>query len=361
MIHPINWTRKQSKATLGALRSIATLHGTAPIAEQERELIEGIRINILRYAEGPEDEPAGRVRPADLAEILEDDDHRDRAAQLIALMPFAVRPYAGSKTYIVEKYLDSLGKSMHALEDFIGARQKHNRSMTYCALRKLGRDIFPKLDASEIDQELLDLIANAQGNPAEHERYQSLEGYPKGSLGRAFWDFYAQFDWPLPGDPLWISEDLTVRHDLVHVLCDYDVSINGEFRVSAFAAGNSEQFNWMIAMLGFTPPYVSTGEQFRARDFFDAYFRGVNASQSFVDHWDFWSVMEHPVEDLRRTYLISNSKPWSQNQSQPLREARTGRLSPEEEAERIDNTFQVLPDVGPAPAEMPREGETKTA
>jgi hypothetical protein len=98
-----------------------------------------------------------------------------------------------------------------------------------------------------------------------------------------------------------------VRHDLVHILCDYDISINGEFRVSAFAAGNSNCFNWLIAMLGFTPPYISTGEQFRASDFFEAYMCGANAAESFVDNWDFWPMLEFQIEDLRREYRIQDS------------------------------------------------------
>ena len=141
-------------------------------------------------------------------------------------------------------------------------------------------------------------------NSEELARYESLKNYPKGSFGRAFWDFYAQFDWPLPGDPLWISEELTVRHDLVHVLCNYDISINGEFCVSAFTAGNSEHFNWMIAMLGFTPPYVSKGTSFHPKDFATAYQRGANATKSFVDHWDFWPLLNKQVNDLHKEYNI---------------------------------------------------------
>ncbi len=152
--------------------------------------------------------------------------------------------------------------------------------MEYCALRKLGRDVFPYQDPEGRYKEILKLLKDAEGDPAELERYKSLQGYPAGSLGRAFFDFYAQFDRPLPGDPLWISEDLTVRHGLVHVLCSYDISVNGEFCVSAFTAGNSECFNWMIAMLGFTPPYVSTGAQFHPDDFTHAYARGERASRS---------------------------------------------------------------------------------
>ena len=88
------------------------------------------------------------------------------------------------------------------------------------------------------------------------------------------------------------------------MLGSYDISICGEFCVSAFSAGNSERFNWMIAMLGFTPPYVSTGEHFHPDLFFAAYHRGVNATHSFVDNWDFWPLLEQPLEDLRADYRI---------------------------------------------------------
>jgi hypothetical protein len=54
-----------------------------------------------------------------------------------------------------------------------------------------------------VENELKKLVADAEGDPEELARYQGLEKYPDGSLGRAFWNFYRQFNWPLPGDPRW--------------------------------------------------------------------------------------------------------------------------------------------------------------
>lgn len=304
MIHPCDWTCEHSKEVLSVLRAIATLHGAAPASSEELALLEGVRINILHHPELTETEQNVHWHPEDLAAVVQDQEHRDRAAELIALMPYATRPYSDTKTYISEKFLEAIGQNMHEMEDFIGARQKHSRNMEYCALRKLGRDVFPFLNEDEQNRELLKLLQEAEGNPEELARYQSPQNYPAGSLGRAFWEFYAQFDWPLPGDPLWISEDLTVRHDLIHVLCEYDISIDGEFRVSGFTAGNSERFPWMIAMLGFTPPYVSTGQQCRPEDFLSAYVRGLNATCSIVDRWDFWEEMEQPLQEVRGKYGI---------------------------------------------------------
>ncbi|MEM8955455.1 MAG: hypothetical protein AAGD22_14980 [Verrucomicrobiota bacterium] len=304
MIHPPDWTFDQSRGILGALCSIASLHGTAPVSQQEKELIEGIRINILGHPEIEHDDEELHIRPPELAALFTDSDHKARAAELIALMPYAVRPYSDSKTYISEKFLEQLGENMHQLEDFLGAREKHIRNQEYCALRKLGRDVFPYEDPDGRYKEVLKMLKEAEGDPEQLERYQALEGYPAGSLGREYFDFYAQFDWPLPGDPLWISEDLTVRHDLIHVLGSYDISINGEFKVAGFTAGNSTTFNWMIAMLGFTPPFVSVGQQCDPKDFVEAYQRGVNAKASFVDHWDFWPFMERQLDDIRDEFGV---------------------------------------------------------
>jgi hypothetical protein len=304
MIHPPNWTVEQSKATLSALRGIATMHGAAPMAPEEAQLIEGARVNILRCPAITDADEDVHIKPDQLAAVMQDDEHKERAAQLLALMPYASRPYTDGKTYISEKYIEAIGENMHRVEDFVGARQKHMQNLEYCALRKLGRDVFPYLDPDGEHKELLKLLKDAEGDPDELARYKSLQGYPAGTLGRAYFDFYAQFDWPLPGDPLWISEDLTVRHDLVHLLCDYDISINGEFCVTGFTAGNSERFNWMIAMLGFTPPYVSTGEAFHPDAFNAAYARGSNAAKSFVDNWEFWPLLEHQVGDLRTEFQI---------------------------------------------------------
>jgi ubiquinone biosynthesis protein Coq4 len=155
-----------------------------------------------------------------------------------------------------------MGQNMHLLEDFIGARKKHSKNMEYCVLRKLGPEVFSRTDVDGQHQEMLELLKDAEGDPKELERYKALESYPAGSLGKGFWDFYAQFAWPLPGDQHWISEELTVRHDLIHVLCSYDISINGEFQVAAFTAGNSQLFNWMIATLGLLPPTFQSGSNF---------------------------------------------------------------------------------------------------
>lgn len=303
---PVDWTADQSQALLTALRAIATLNGTADLAPAEQELLEGVRRIILRHPELPDDASRTFPQPPDLARAIEDPEHRRRAAEALALMPYAQRPYDNDKLHVSDRFVEALGEDLHRMEAFLGARAKHSRHLEYCTLRRVLAEVLPTDDPEAVKRELAKLVGDAEGDPAELARYQALEGFPAGSLGRGFWDFYRKFNWPLPGDPLWISEDLTVRHDLVHVMGDYDISVNGEFQVAGFTAGNSERFNWMIAMLGFTPPYVSTGEGFVPADFLRAYERGQRATRSFVDQWEFWPVMDQPLTDLRQAYGLDS-------------------------------------------------------
>src|ERR1700688_4342176 len=148
MIKPPTWTIEQSKAVLGALASIATLHGTAPADPAETALIDGIRINILNHSELKDADENLLLQPAELADSIPDAENRKRASQLIALMPYAVRPYSDAKTFIAERFIEAMGENMHLLEDFIGARQKHSKNMEYCALRKLGPEVYSKTDVA---------------------------------------------------------------------------------------------------------------------------------------------------------------------------------------------------------------------
>ncbi|MCC7376048.1 MAG: hypothetical protein IT581_15425 [Verrucomicrobiales bacterium] len=300
----MSWTSGQSIALLSALRSILTLNGTAECADAETQLIEGVRQVVLQHPELTDAQLGVFPQPADLAVAITDPEHRRRAGELLAVAPYASRPFDNTKLHIADRFVEALGEDMHEMEAFNGARSKHCRHLEYCTLRRMLADVLPTDDKAAVERELQKLAGDAEGDPQELARYQGLEKYPDGSLGRAFWKFYRQFNWPLPGDPRWISEDLTVRHDLVHVLCDYDITVNGEFMVAGFTAGNSQRFPWMIALLGFTPPYVSTGEAFQPADFLAAYRQGLGATASFVDDWDFWPRMSESLADLRKRYGI---------------------------------------------------------
>ncbi len=247
---PPTWTAGQSAALLSALRAIASLNGTVDLSPAETQFLAGVRSIVLRQAQPATAADETLLQPADLAPVMTEPEHRKRSAELLAITPYVQRPYDNDKLHVSDRFVEALGEDMHRMESFLGARTKHSRHLEYCTLRRMMADVLPSTDPAAVQRELEKLVGDAEGNPAELERYRQLQSLPAGSLGRGFWDFYRKFNWPLPGDPLWISEDLTVRHDLVHILCGYDITVNGEFMVAGFTAGNSQAFNWMIAALG---------------------------------------------------------------------------------------------------------------
>jgi hypothetical protein len=85
--------------------------------------------------------------------------------QLIALMPYAVRPYFENKKIMAEKFIKAMDENMHRLEDFIGARLKHSKNLEYCALRKLGPDVFS--NDGRCKELLNKLIKDQEGDPEE--------------------------------------------------------------------------------------------------------------------------------------------------------------------------------------------------
>jgi hypothetical protein len=122
---PVSWTAEQSIALLAALRSILTLNGTASCSDAETQLIEGVRRVVLQHAELTDAQLGQFPQPADLAAAITDPEHRRRAGELLAVAPYASRPFDNTKLHIADRFVEALGEDMHEMEDFNGARAKH--------------------------------------------------------------------------------------------------------------------------------------------------------------------------------------------------------------------------------------------
>ena len=68
------------------------------------------------------------------------------------------------------------------------------------------------------------------------KRYQSLETYAEGTLGKAYYDFIRSNEFSLPGEPHGAPEPI-VFHDCVHVLAGYDTTPEEEVLAAAYQAG----------------------------------------------------------------------------------------------------------------------------
>jgi len=80
-------------------------------------------------------------------------------------------------------------------------------------------------------------------------RYENLQQYSAGSLGRGLWDFYKKRNFTFPGVIGGINEAVA-HHDWIHVLADYDSDGIGEIEVAAFSTMATESESAVMNFLG---------------------------------------------------------------------------------------------------------------
>lgn len=160
-------------------------------------------------------------------------------------------------------------------------------------------------------------LAGLWENTEVRDRYLSLEAYAPGTLGRELYDFYRAHEFAFPGEKHGAPEPL-LTHDLSHILGGYGTDFRSEGSVLAFQAGyrNSDPFSLLVFILlnaqhglrmsAFAEP--ARGFVSESPDVVDemvrAFARGTKMNIDLTDHWDFWAVMDQPVDALRERYNI---------------------------------------------------------
>lgn len=143
-------------------------------------------------------------------------------------------------------------------------------------------------------------------------RYQSLEHYPPGSLGRSLWDYWHINGFPLPGQRGSAPEQI-VFHDCAHVLSGYGTAPEEEVQVACFSAGFQRREPWMFVFfvllqfhmgIRMTPITKAWTGRFDPLKAIIAIRRGTAMNVDLNDGWDYWPFMNEQVEELRRRYNI---------------------------------------------------------
>ncbi len=143
-------------------------------------------------------------------------------------------------------------------------------------------------------------------DPALASRYIALGELPRGTLGRAYFDFIMRNDLGFPGEDRAVPE-AGLWHDLTHVLAGYDTSDAEEVEVVCFIAGyqKADPFFWIftialqyhlaIKVSPYSPPRRGLFDPARA---FAAYERGARVTLD-LEAWDPWPHFARPLADVR--------------------------------------------------------------
>ncbi len=265
------------------------------------------------------------ITPTQIAAAITDPHHRKRLLQMAMVMAMVDNEITPSQ----QKALRSLAEVLYSNEQSLRVLHKAAREHKLLAQMDMTRESMGVFMSASYAQQgtiglkkILAPLFYGGEDPDVAWKYRQLGLLPEGTLGRAFWEYYTQKRLSFPGEVGSIPERM-VFHDFAHILSAYDTDPQGEIQQGAFQAGFIRENGFVFLLFiilyfhwGFhITPYADT-----AMGLFDisrvihALQRGAACNVDLSDNWNFWEVVDVPVEELRdcaeRTALWAIATPF---------------------------------------------------
>jgi hypothetical protein len=256
------------------------------------------------------------VTPSQVAQSITQSHHRKRLLQMTLVMAMV----DGETTPQQQQALRSLAHPLSVHEQGLRVLQEvasgHQRLAQFDMMRRMmSKIVVPAFHEEGISgvKKIVDaLFFQGVEDPAIAKKYHQMGQLRSETLGHAFWQNYTQKGFVFPGEAGGIPERL-VFHDLGHILSGYDTTPEDEIQQGAFQAGFIRQdgfafllfvilqFHWDIKI---TPLANSSKGLFDIPLVIHALQRGSAFRVDLSDHWNFWEVMDLPLEVVRARYGI---------------------------------------------------------
>ncbi len=152
------------------------------------------------------------------------------------------------------------------------------------------------------------------------DRFRALENLPEETLGHQFFRHCRRNGLGLPGERGGFPVG-GVWHDFGHVLAGYDTSPEGEIQAASFQAGyrqSDDAFFTMlfgvllhtagIKMIPIEIPVLRgrIGNGTLAQKMFNAWLKGTRTKVDLGDDWDFWPMVNLPIQTVRQRIGIES-------------------------------------------------------
>ncbi len=320
VIHP---TEPQALALVQAMHAVATAEGTVPLLPIERESIEAIQRHLL-HLDSPIDPPALTV-PAGLVTVLDTAVLRKEAVRILALLPVIDKQVLDAKVRLVEAIAARLGVEEHGVGLLRLAEKRKFRKLAFGLMMRSVSHYWSPTGKARL-RDWLDMLRIAMpAVPGLYailvdrgllERYRSLEARPADTLGHWLYRFYRERGFPMPGEPKSFPEGWS-KHEVYHIVSEYETSLQGEMLTAAFSGGNTEVLCMDLLLLtllqfqaGFpVMPGPVLADELKPDAFFRAVARGAATEVDFLAGWDLWSAVDEPLAVLRERYKVPPLRP----------------------------------------------------
>lgn len=301
-----------------AMQAVTTAEGRIQALPIETDSLVAIQRHLLHLAEPLQ--VAAATLPADFASVIADADMRRETIRILALLPVIDQRVLAEKVNVVlaaATALDIQDRGLVILRQAV--KRQHIRIAMAAMARSVAHYWSPTgkarlrdwLDMLRIMMPPIPGLYSALTDKQLLAKYQALSAKPPDTLGHALHAFYIKRGFPLPGEPKSFPEGWG-KHEVYHLLSEYDTTLQGEMLNAAFSGANTELL--CMDLLLATLLQFQAGRQIlpgpcprgllEPDAFFRAVARGAAMNVDLLNGFDIWSIIEQPLTELRAKLQI---------------------------------------------------------
>ena len=180
---------------------------------------------------------------------------RHRLFQLFTLVELILDPMPEKAT----KTLKEIAKSLDVDDDFIEIAREYSQGAYGIAASDLARKGYmgnPEIlkkgsKMMRVNKTLTEPFEVDEDDPALLQQWMDLEMCKAGTLGRNIWEYYQGRGFVFTGRKGSVNPSIA-QHDWIHILCDYNTTIEGELEVFSFigsAIPDVKGFSFLVAIV----------------------------------------------------------------------------------------------------------------
>lgn len=277
-------------------------------------------------------EPVSRT---EVAQVLPSHEERLELIQLMCAMEILCPRVPEAMEAEVEYWAEALGVEEPALLFLrdLALNQAAKAQHDFYRLNWIGDIDHRQPEFAEVLERLGEpaRATTQEDDEAVFSKWQALETYPAGSLGRCLAAFYQARNFTWPGR-IGSANEAVAQHDWIHLVADYGTTPLGEIEVTSFQASCSASPGATLGVIGaiglfesgafvgshLAEPRVHQGLSLPGglERMADAILRG-NACNTDLLAFDFFTVADRPVEEVRAGFGI------------PAKSVRVSQLDPD--------------------------------